>query len=479
MADNRKKQLAKNTAILTAGRICTQCVSFLLLPLYTAFLEPSDYGIVGLITTYVSLILPILNLQIDMGLFRFLLDVRKDKEKQKTMISTVLNFNHLQMILFIVLFCIFQVFFSSQYKIFLALEVALSLYNVTLMQTARGLGRNDVYAIGSFLSTAMAVAFNVLFIAVFRFGALGMFWGLILSKVIANIYLVIHLKLWQKYSIRIHEKKQLKAVLKYSVPLVPNQMAWWAVGASDRIIVSHFLSVAWNGIYTVANKFSSIYITFYNIFNLAWTESSAIHIDDEDAGDYLSSVVSSMFSLFSSICIGIVACMPFLFPILVNKKYDDAYYQIPILLAAVLCQSVVGLISVVYVAKKKSMVLAKTTIWIGLINIVTDIALIKFIGLYAASVSTLLAYGIMMIYRYIDVQKYVRVRIPIKKILATLLLIGIVFSTYYTRVLWLCAIALVITAVYGITQNMIFVKDGLNTAKTAVAAISNKIKRNK
>ena len=83
MSGGRKKQLAKNTAILTAGKICTQCVSFLLLPLYTAFLDPSDYGVVDLITTYVALILPILNLQIDMGLFRFLLDVRDDEKKQK------------------------------------------------------------------------------------------------------------------------------------------------------------------------------------------------------------------------------------------------------------------------------------------------------------------------------------------------------------------------------------------------------------
>lgn len=474
MSGGRKKQLAKNTAILTAGKICTQCVSFLLLPLYTAFLDPSDYGVVDLITTYVALILPILNLQIDMGLFRFLLDVRDDEKKQKQMISSVLNVNHIQFALFILLFCIAQFFFSSEYKIFLALEVVLNLYTATLMQTARGFGRNDIYSIGSFLSTALAVAFNVIFIAVFRLGALGMFLGLIISKIITIIYLIIHLKMWKHYSIRIYEKKQVKEVLKYSAPLVPNQLAWWTVGASDRLVVSHFLGLAWNGIYSIANKFSTVFITFYNIFNLAWTESSALHIDDEDSDEYLTSVVSSMFSLFSSICIGIVACMPFVFPIMVNKKYDDAYFQIPILLAAVLCQAVVGLISVVYTAKKKSMVLAKTTIWIAVINLVTDIALIKFIGLYAASVSTLLAYGVMMIYRYIDVQKYVRIKIPFRKVVSTLLLIAIVFSAYYIENKVLCVVALLITVIYAVIENRLFVKDGIDTVKDAVLSIKNR-----
>ena len=447
MSGGRKKQLAKNTAILTAGKICTQCVSFLLLPLYTAFLDPSDYGVVDLITTYVALILPILNLQIDMGLFRFLLDVRDDEKKQKQMISSVLNVNHIQFALFILLFCIAQFFFSSEYKIFLALEVVLNLYTATLMQTARGFGRNDIYSIGSFLSTALAVAFNVIFIAVFRLGALGMFLGLIISKIITIIYLIIHLKMWKHYSIRIYEKKQVKEVLKYSAPLVPNQLAWWTVGASDRLVVSHFLGLAWNGIYS---------------------------IDDEDSDEYLTSVVSSMFSLFSSICIGIVACMPFVFPIMVNKKYDDAFFQIPILLAAVLCQAVVGLISVVYTAKKKSMVLAKTTIWIAVINLVTDIALIKFIGLYAASVSTLLAYGVMMIYRYIDVQKYVRIKIPFRKVVSTLLLIAIVFSAYYIENKVLCVVALLITVIYAVIENRLFVKDGIDTVKDAVLSIKNR-----
>ena len=40
----RRSELAKKTVILAIGKICTQCISFLLLPLYTAVLETSEYG---------------------------------------------------------------------------------------------------------------------------------------------------------------------------------------------------------------------------------------------------------------------------------------------------------------------------------------------------------------------------------------------------------------------------------------------------
>lgn len=56
---SRSKELVKNTAILTIGKMCTQFVSFLLLPLYTALLSTEEYGIVDLFTTYIACVAPI------------------------------------------------------------------------------------------------------------------------------------------------------------------------------------------------------------------------------------------------------------------------------------------------------------------------------------------------------------------------------------------------------------------------------------
>lgn len=56
---------------------------FFMLPLYTAVLTPGEYGLVDLFNTYCTLLLPLFNWQFDSGLFRFLLDVRDNKEGQK------------------------------------------------------------------------------------------------------------------------------------------------------------------------------------------------------------------------------------------------------------------------------------------------------------------------------------------------------------------------------------------------------------
>lgn len=82
---NKNKELAVNTAILTIGRICTQFMSFFLMPLYTAALSTEEYGVVDLVGTYTSLLLPVALLQIDQALFRFLLwQFEWDDESKQT-----------------------------------------------------------------------------------------------------------------------------------------------------------------------------------------------------------------------------------------------------------------------------------------------------------------------------------------------------------------------------------------------------------
>ena len=81
---DKKKQLAKNTIIIFFGRVCTQLISFFLLPLYTSYLKTSEYGIVDLIQTYVTLLVPIITLELEMSIFRYLIDSRgKVKETNK------------------------------------------------------------------------------------------------------------------------------------------------------------------------------------------------------------------------------------------------------------------------------------------------------------------------------------------------------------------------------------------------------------
>ena len=117
---SRIKDLTKNTLIITIGRISTQFITFLLLPLYTSLLSTEEYGTVDLITTLVQLIIPITSLMIDQGVFRYLLNC-KDEKSIKKIVSNGLLFLIGFNMLFLILYLVIIPFLSSLYKIWIVL----------------------------------------------------------------------------------------------------------------------------------------------------------------------------------------------------------------------------------------------------------------------------------------------------------------------------------------------------------------------
>ena len=82
------------------------------------------------------------------------------------------------------------------------------------------------------------------------------------------------------------------------------------------------------------------------------------------------------FKIFASACFGVVAVMPFIFPVMVNAKYREGYNQVLILMYAMLFRVLVGLYSCVYIAAKQSKKVAYTSAAAAVINLTADLLFI-------------------------------------------------------------------------------------------------------
>lgn len=469
---NREKQLVKNTIIITIGKICTQLISFFLLPLYTGILSTEEYGIVDLLNTLASLLLPIVTFQIEQAMFRELIEVRKDENSKKTIITTGIVSVVCQCFLFLVLFAIISPFVHNDYKLFLATNVITYIFLSLFQQIARGLGDNKKYAFGSFLSALFTIIFNVLFIAIIRLGATGMLLGTMLGQLLAIMYLFFSLKLYRYIEMYRYKKIILKKLWKYSIPLIPNAISWWVFNASNRVITSTFLGVAENGVLAASLKFSSVFITFYNIFNMSWTESISISINDDDIDGYFNKMFNVMLRLFTALGIGIIVCMPFVFPIMINEKYSSGYGLVPLSILGSLFNVVVGLISVIYVAKKNTKAIANTSIISAILNIIVNIVLIKFAGLYAAVIATFVAFFTMSVYRLFDIRKkYFKITINKNLIIKTIIVLLIILPAYYINNLYFNVFSLVLAVVFAWDLNKNSVKPILNMVKSKVKKV--------
>ena len=146
--------------------------------------------------------------------------------------------------------------------------------------------------------------------------------------------------------------------------------------------------------------------------------------------------------------------MPFVFNFLITGKgYEEAYFQIPLLMIATIFNISVSLIGAIYVALKKSNEIAKTSIYSAIINIFINLILVKYLGLYAESLSTLLDYFLMSVYRYLDVQKYIKIKIDKLFVSEAVLLLIIILISYYLKNNFICVIILISTIIFSIKSN--------------------------
>ena len=448
----KKKELVKNTLIIFLGKVSTQFISFFLLPLYTRFLSTSAYGAVDLITTYVSLFVPVISLQQEMATFRYLIDARGSSNKIKDVITTsILNVIKL-LILFFILYFIVLYFFKFNYAYLILANITVCIFSNLFLQIARGLGKNIHYSIASFITGIVTIILNIVFIVFLKFQAEGMLLSIVLSNLVCIAYLFFGLKIYKYISFK-SNKALRRDMLKYSLPLVPNGISWWVVSASDRTIISTFLGVAANGIYAVANKFPAIINNLFSIFTMSWTESASLHINDDDRDKFFSDIANTVLRLFSCLCICLISCMPFVFPILVDVKFSEAYQYIPVFIIGVLCNCIICVYSAIYIAKKMTKQVATTSIISAVINIVLNLLLIKIIGLYAACLSTSIAYFVMMVYRHFDLKKYVHISYQKRMVVLTLLMFAISFSCYYINNLYLNIVCLIVVVLYSIIVN--------------------------
>lgn len=160
---DKNSELVKNTAIIAFGKICTQLISFLLLPLYTSVLKTEEYGIVDLIFTYCSLLLPIATLALEQAVFRYLIDVRENETKKRNCISSCFYGVLFITILLIGIDVIVYLILHNTIVILFMLVLLSTSFSTLFLQICRGLGDNVGYSLAGVTTAVVQISGNVFF----------------------------------------------------------------------------------------------------------------------------------------------------------------------------------------------------------------------------------------------------------------------------------------------------------------------------
>lgn len=450
---NREKKLIQNTGILAIGQLSSKVFTFLLLPVYTSLLTPEDYGTVDVLQTVISLALYIVTLQIECAVFRFIIENRDDCEEQCEYITSGMGILLIMTGISTFVIIIVNSFVKIPYLVLFICSIWAQAEYFFTSNIARGLGKNLDYSIASFIVTITSLVMNIFFIVILKMGAVSILLSVVISNVIGSGYYILKLKLWKFMKLTAFRKKKISTMLHYSLPLIPNAISWWIANTSDRIIIITFLGATYSGIYAAANKIPTIYTTIFSVFNLAWTESVSLAMKDSDHCKYINEIMNESYKLFSFINMGIILSISITFDLLIGKSYIEAYNQVYILLIAIFINSLCSLLGGILGGQKNSKAIGWTTIVGAVVNIVINIALINRIGLYAASISTLISYIVIYVCRKKEVEKGIKIQFSKRYSYQLLIMLMIVSMGYFMRILWINIIILLILIVWGYINN--------------------------
>lgn len=409
------RYLLKNIGLLTISQFGTKFLVFLLVPLYTSVLSTAEYGSYELFTTTINLLVPIVTLNISDAVLLFALDKTKENSEVLSVGLKYAVIGFALSTIFLILNSIINLLPAiNEYCFYFPLLFILTVINSIFFGFARGIDCVKEIAVGGIISSTTMIGCNLLLLLVFKCGVHGYFVANIISLLFQSVYLYVSCKLWNYMRIKINEELE-EEMKNYSIPLIINNVGWWVNNSSDRYIVTWICGVSINGIYSVGYKIPSILNMFQSIFNQVWTMSAVKDFDSDDSKGFFS----KMYELYNCgmvlVCSVIVATSRLLAHVLYAQDFFEAWKYVPFLTMSIVFGALSGFFGGIFAAAKDSKLFGISTMIGAIVNVVLNIVLIYFIGPIGAAVATLVAFFLVWLIRLKHVQKYINIKINLKR----------------------------------------------------------------
>lgn len=445
---SKKGRVLENSFLYIISSLLVKTIGFLLLPVYTRFLTPEDYGVTNLVNSFNQVATFIVAFSLYSAVVRFYADYKEDREKLKRFYGTVIVFVMISGTTFIVLGIIFKDlmitwFFKgvSFYPIVLISLLSITFVSLhTVHQSImRGIQQGKKLTKVNLITFAAQLCLNLFFVCIIRLGAVGVLLSSFIINIAYFIFMIIDLKKNNLISFSF-DKEILKESLIYSIPLMPHNLSTHIASFASRIFINSSDNLASVGLYSISSQFGTIIDLvqssvnhafapwFYEIMNACDRKSK------QEIADF-SNVLLAAYSLLYMI-IGLFSQEAVI--LMTNKTYVLSWTVIPIFVIAYSIKSVYYFyVNILFYYKDASRKLFIATITGSLADILLSYYLVPKYGMYGAACSFLIAKVIVVSIVVAISKKYEDIGYRVAKMLKIIVpsLLFMAFGLYlsYTR----------------------------------------------
>jgi O-antigen/teichoic acid export membrane protein len=388
-----------HSVIYAFTAILNRAAGLLLLPLYTHFLDPSDYGLLGVITITSEVVGALIGIRLGTAMSRLFFDYAEEREREELVSTAILGMGAIVAAFSIVLALLERpvaavVLGNADDGVLLFLGVVGLLLNVVFtlgQQHLIVLQRSTAMLVVSTLRSVFFLGFAFLFVAALRMGVFGALLAILLANGLAAAWLIVPLLL--RIGCRFSPAKFM-AMLRFGAPLLPGQLAELLARFTDRYLLSHLVSMASAGVFFLGLRLSAtLQMALISPFNQTYIvrrfEAHGRNEGDAEA----SRVFTGFFAILVSVALGLSLAAPQLIEAVAfgRPDYYAAALVIPLLALAEVVRSVLLIVELgIFYAKVPRFLTAATLAALGL-HVPLTAALIALFGVRGAAGAAVLS----------------------------------------------------------------------------------------
>ena len=388
------KRFLKDSSVYSLEPIFTRAIIFLLVPLYTSYLSPADYGNLQYILTFGAFFASF----VDLGLFSSFWKYRSESaeyEKDEVVLNTLLT----------ILFCacgllmvsiLFKAVFLRQsllgwFVILYFISAVVRKIFETSLLLMRANFKAKLYVAASVIHACLLLGLNVLFVGRLRMNFSGVIYSyLITSVVISTAFAYVIIK---DMGGRLNSRL-MREMLGYGVPIMIGNLAAIAISMSDRFFLKAFSTDTELGLYSYGCKFAElIQVLLINSFFLAWNPLRWEIYEMENGKEvfvrFYRMLLIGLPVLALLLLGGILIFVPY---VTYNPEYLKGFKIIAIITFSYVFHGMYYFNAMGMLFEKKTFVIMYIIMASGLTNIILNYFLVPEIGMLGAAMASITSY---------------------------------------------------------------------------------------
>ena len=402
-ADRGAQGFVSHAATYAIGNIARRLVGFVMLPIYTRYLTPADYGVIGLLTFALALFEPIFGARVTRVIPKFYLEVTDDRSKRAVIWGALVLTGAVSVVTMLALMLSRDagaalLFGNQKYAL------VLGLFAVNLLsQPVEGAGmtylrlqeRSRLFLGFSMLKLLLQVSLNLLLVVYWRRGVLGVVESGVISTVLIGIGLTIY--------VAIHERPAFdwpltRKMLQFCWPLWVSGLAGLYIGSSGAMYLRVFNSLNAVGLLELGLKFATVVgMLIWSPFSQHWEPMSFRYYREPDGRRKFQVAFIVISALMFAGGLGVSIFAQPVIRVMASKSFHTAASIVPILTFGFVLNSLKSFFNFGFIATDHTKVLALCQYATAVVITLAYVVLVPMFGLVGAAGAQCLAFAVSFI----------------------------------------------------------------------------------